>query len=298
MTKLLITGANGQVGWCLKNLASSFGFNEVVALGHKELDITDKEAVDLCVRTEKPEVIINAAAYTAVDRAESDIENAEKINTLAPGYLATAAKANHAVFLHISTDYVFNGKKEGLYKEDDPYAPLGVYGTTKMKGEEAVLAANPNSIILRTAWGFCEHGNNFVKTMLRLALSRDVLGVVSDQYGAPTYAGDIATALLKIGKQIISQPKFANYGIYHFTGYPYVNWHEFAMEIFNEAEKQGFLNKKLTVNAIGTKDYPTLAERPANSKLSCEKILDVFGIQPSDWKLALKNLKPYLPEKN
>lgn len=297
MTKLIITGANGQVGWCLTRDAANYGFKDVVALDHKGLDITDKDAVFQTIAQEKPDVIINAAAYTAVDKAENDQEKAHLLNALAPGYLAEAAHKCNALFLHISTDYVFNGQKDTSYKETDPYAPLGVYGSTKMEGENNVLKADPESIILRTAWVFCEHGNNFVKTMLKLA-SRGTLGVVSDQYGGPTYAGDIADTLLTIAKKVLSNKSRNDVcGIYHYTGSPYVNWHEFAVQIFAEAEKQGLIKNIPTVNAIGTKDYPTPAKRPANSRLDMTKIKKVFDIDPSDWQKALKDLQLYMPQK-
>lgn len=296
MTKIVITGGYGQVGWCLTNKAKNFGFNEVVSVDRDKLDITDEQAVMNFITAEKPDVVVNAAAYTAVDKAESDGDLARKLNAYGPAYIAKACKKNNALFLHISTDYVFNGEKEGLYKEDDAYAPLGVYGETKREGEELALKECPSTVILRTAWVFCEHGNNFIKTMLRLGQNRDKIGVVSDQYGAPTYAGDIAEALLTIGSKFVQNKNFNDFGIYHFTGFPYVNWHEFAEAIFTEARLQGILNKELTVNAIKTEDYPTPAKRPANSRLCLNKIKNTFGIEPSNWQQALKNLKLYLPE--
>ncbi len=290
MTKFLITGAKGQVGHCLTQQLT--GKAEILAVDRDELDITDQSAVKKIVETFKPDVIINAAAHTAVDRAESEVELSEAINVKGPQYLAEAANEIGAVILHISTDYVFEGTGTGEYKEDDQTNPQGVYGRTKLAGEIAVQQANPSSIILRTAWVFGEHGHNFVKTMLRLAKDRDSLGIVGDQFGGPTYAGDIAKALIEIANQILAGKENA-FGVYHFTGKPYVSWYEFAKAIFAEAESQNILKKSPLVNSIATSDYPTPAKRPANSRLDLTKIKQVFNIEPSDWQVALKNIKAY-----
>lgn len=290
MAKFLITGAKGQVGHCLTQQLQ--GKHEVLAVDRDELDITDQSAVKNAVENFRPDVIINAAAHTAVDRAETEVELSEAINVKGPQYLAEAAKDVGAAILHISTDYVFDGQREGKYKETDATDPQGVYGKTKLAGEEAVAKANDKFIVLRTAWVFGEHGNNFVKTMLRLAKTRDTLGVVADQIGGPTYAGDIAAALIQIAENIIAG-KEVQYGIYHFTGEPYVSWCDFAKAIFDEAVSQNVLEKAPLVNAITTADYPTPAKRPANSCLDLTKIQQVFGIQPSNWKKALKNIKAY-----
>ena len=207
--------------------------------------------------------------------------------------MAEAAKNVDAAILHISTDYVFDGQREGKYKETDATDPQGVYGKTKLEGEQAVAKANDKFIVLRTAWVFGEHGNNFVKTMLRLAKTRDTLGVVADQIGGPTYAGDIAASLIQIAEKIIAGED-VQYGIYHFTGEPYVSWYDFAKAIFDEAVSQNILEKAPHVNAITTADYPTPAKRPANSCLDLTKIQRVFGIQPSNWQKALKNIKAYV----
>ena len=290
MAKFLITGANGQVGYCLTQQLQ--GEHEILAVGRNELDITDQSAVKKAIENFCPNVIINAAAHTAVDRAETEVELSKAINVKGPQYLAEAAKSVGAAILHISTDYVFDGQRAGKYKESDVTDPQGVYGRTKLEGEQAVAAANDKFIVLRTAWVFGEHGNNFVKTMLRLAKTRDTLGVVADQVGGPTYAGDIAKALIQIAEKIIAGEK-VEYGVYHLTGEPYVSWYEFAKAIFAEAVSQNVLEKSPLINAITTADYPTPAKRPANSCLDLTKIQQVFGIQPSDWQKALKNIKAY-----
>lgn len=290
MAKFLITGAKGQVGHCLTTQLT--GKAEILAVDRDELDITDRNAVFNVVKTFKPDVIINAAAHTAVDRAESEVELSEAINVKGPQYLAEVANEIGAIILHISTDYVFEGTGTGEYKEDDQTNPQGVYGRTKLEGEIAVQQANPRSLILRTAWVFGEHGHNFVKTMLRLAKDRDSLGIVGDQFGGPTYAGDIAKALIEIANQILAGKENA-FGVYHFTGKPYVSWYEFAKTIFAEAELQNIIEKSPLVNSIATSDYPTPAKRPANSRLDLTKIKQVFNIEPSDWRNALTNIKAY-----
>ena len=291
MARFLITGANGQVGYCLaQQLKDKY---ELLAVDRDELDITDQNAVQKAVQSFQPDIIINAAAHTAVDRAETEVELSEAINVKGPQYLAEAAKSVGAAILHISTDYVFDGQGEGKYKETDITNPQGVYGRTKLYGEQVVAQSNEKFIVLRTAWVFGEHGNNFVKTMLRLAKTRDTLGVVADQIGGPTYAGDIAAALIHISERIINNLN-VEYGIYHFSGEPYVSWCDFAKAIFAEAVSQKVLKKAPFVNSITTADYPTPAKRPANSCLDLTKLQQVFGIQPSNWQKALKNIKAYV----
>ncbi|USH03255.1 dTDP-4-dehydrorhamnose reductase [Grimontia kaedaensis] len=290
--KLLITGSFGQVGRCLVERLNNMAGVEFLALDREELDITDESAVFNVVTSFSPEVIINAAAYTAVDRAEDEVELSYAINRDGPANLAKAADKVGAAMLHISTDYVFAGNKDGEYLESDETRPQGVYGASKLAGEIAVAEACPRHMILRTAWVFSEHGGNFVKSMLRLAENRDTLGIVADQFGGPTYAGDIATALLHIAVAIIKENN-TGFGVYHYSGMPHVSWYDFANTIFTEAKAQDVLVKTITVNPIATSDYPTPAKRPANSKLNNEKIFTQFGVSPSDWQLALKNLKDY-----
>ncbi|TCP95515.1 dTDP-4-dehydrorhamnose reductase [Cricetibacter osteomyelitidis] len=290
MAKILITGSRGQVGTSLVEQLA--GKAEILAVSSEQLDITNRPAVIKAVNAFQPDVIINAAAYTAVDRAESEVQMAEAVNVNGAKYLAEAADLVGAAILHISTDYVFDGQGVGEYKESDSVDPQGVYGRTKLAGEIAVQQANPKSIVLRTAWVFGEHGNNFVKTMLRLAKVRDTLGIVGDQFGGPTYAGDIAATLIYIANQIVTG-KPVEYGIYHYTGQPYVSWFEFAKAIFAEAEAQGVIAKIPQLNCIASRDYPTSAKRPANSRLNLDKIDRTFGIKASDWQKALKNIKAY-----
>ncbi|ABM24307.1 dTDP-4-dehydrorhamnose reductase [Shewanella sp. W3-18-1] len=290
--KILITGSNGQVGSSLVKQLNQMPEIEFLAVDRQQLDITDCEAVNKLVNELKPNAIINAAAHTAVDRAEQEVELSYAINRDGPQFLAQAANSVGATILHISTDYVFAGDKDGEYIETDTVAPQGVYGQSKLAGELAVTAACPRHIILRTAWVFYGTGNNFVKTMLRLAHNRDELGVVADQFGGPTYAGDIANALIVMAKAL--QAGNTHYGVYHFAGKPHVSWHQFAREIFKKANEQNILNKQMKVNAITSEQYLTPAKRPANSKLDCLKIEQSFGIKPSNWQAALNNLSGYV----
>lgn len=286
---ILITGADGQVGrelvLQLQNRAT------VLAANRAALDITDSAAVERTVAGFRPDVIINAAAYTAVDKAESDADTAYAVNRDAVRHLAQAAAAHKAVLLHISTDYVFDGTAEAPYRETDPVNPQSVYGKSKLAGEQAA-AACPRHIILRTAWVFGAHGGNFVKTMLRLGRERDSLGIVADQHGAPTPAADIAAALIAIAERS-QAPGFADWGVYHFSGCPYTSWHGFAEQIFQAAAAQNLLPKIPEIKAITTADYPTPARRPANSRLDCGKIRRVFGIEAANWQAALADLQPY-----
>lgn len=289
--KLLVTGSGGQVGCCLVRQLAETDY-QVLALDRAALDISDSEKVQRAVSEYKPDVIINAAAYTAVDKAESEVELAYAINRDGPKYLALAADSVGAAFLHVSTDYVFSGDKLGLYSETDETAPQGVYGASKLAGEIEVAEACKRHVILRTAWVFGEEGNNFVKTMLRLAQSRDALGVVGDQYGGPTYTGDIAKTLISMVERLKSLGVL-NWGVYHYAGYPHVSWYEFAQVIFERAEEQKVLPKSPALSAITTSEYPAPAKRPANSKLDCIKIKSELDVQPSDWSAALNNIKAY-----
>jgi dTDP-4-dehydrorhamnose reductase len=289
--KILITGKNGQVGSCLVDQLSTMSDVTMLALDRDQLDITDATQVNKIVAEFNPNIIINAAAYTAVDKAEQESELAYTINRDGPHNLAVAANEINASIIHISTDYVFAGDSLESYVESDQTDPQGEYGHSKLAGEQAVERACSRHIILRTAWVFGEHGNNFVKTMLRLGKTRDTLGVVADQFGGPTYAGDIAKAIVAISQQIIDGNQA--YGIYHYSGFPHVSWHTFAEKIFDIALEQGVLKQSIQVNPIMTQDYPTPAKRPANSRLNCHKIDSAFGIHQSDWQAALTRIQEY-----
>lgn len=290
--KLLVAGANGQVGFKLAQLLKEKGF-DFIALTREQLDISDAEAVRQVVLDYLPEVIINAAAYTSVDKAESDQDCAYQINAEGPKNLALAAKEINAAIFHISTDYVFDGNASSVYTEDDITNPQGAYGASKLAGEKCVRDVTHKHIILRTAWVFCEHGNNFVKTMIRLGRDRKELGIVADQYGGPTYAGHIAEALIAIAERY-QQDNDLPWGIYHYSGVPHVNWYDFAKSIFNEVQSEAIYNQAPSLKPIATEDYPTPAKRPKNSRMSCEKIKVAFDIAPSNWRLALKNIKAYV----
>lgn len=288
--KVLITGSHGQVGYCLVNLLSKRSDIELVAYDRDNLDITDEHHVQTVLADVKPNVIINAAAHTAVDQAETDVELSYAINRDGPLYLAKAATQHNALLLHISTDYVFDGDNDVPYVETDTPNPKGVYGQSKLAGEEAVAANCTNYAILRTAWVFGEHGNNFVKTMLRLGKDRPELGIIGDQFGGPTYAGDIAKALVTMMDSFTGAQQS---GIYHFSGEPHVSWYQFAKAIFDAAGKHNALESLPVVNEITADQYPLPAPRPANSRLNCEKINETFNIKPSDWQAALENIKGY-----
>ena len=292
MMKVLVTGANGQIGYLLAQKLALENDVDLLAVDKTELDIVNSSKVAQVFDSFKPDVVINAAAYTAVDKAETEKEIAYAVNCIGPKNLAEAAEKYNALMVHISTDYVFSGDKSGIYHEDDITGPATVYGKTKLDGEKAVVQACRKHIIIRTAWVFGEHGNNFVKTMLRIAQSRSQLGVVADQVGGPTYAGDIADALIKIMQNIINDNN-EKFGIYHFSGLPHVSWSEFAEAIFDAASKEGVIKVKPIINPITTSDYPTPARRPVNSRLDTQRITRCFGIEASNWKNALHSIKAY-----
>lgn len=276
--KVLLTGANGQLGRCFQDRLPADW--QILATDFAELDITDLAQVTATVSAFKPDAIVNAAAYTAVDKAESEVELAERINAAGPANLANVAAQHGIRLVHVSTDYVFDGNANTPYTEESPTNPLSVYGVTKLAGERAVNAVAPDAIIVRTAWVFSEYGNNFVKTMLRLGKDRDALSIVDDQRGCPTYAGDIANAIILLLKQQAAG------GIYHYAGDKEVSWFEFAQAIFTVAVQKAVLSKAPTLTPITTAQYPTPAHRPAYSTLAGEKIKGL-GIALSDWQGAL-----------
>ena len=290
--KILIAGGSGQVGHCLK--AQLEGCAELSAPDSAVLDISNRDSVWRAVEAFRPEYIINAAAYTAVDKAEGDAGRAFAVNRDGARHLAEAAEAAGVAMLHISTDYVFDGAGGAPYDEAAPTAPQNIYGASKLAGEQAVLAACRRAVVIRTSWVFGAHGQNFVKTMLRLGRERDSLGIVADQYGAPTAAADIAAALITIVRRHTPGQLAERAGVYHYCGSPYASWFEFAEIIFAEAAAQGVLAKIPAVKPLATADYPTPAKRLADSRLDCGKIRTVFGIGPCDWYSALSDLQPYL----
>ena len=286
MFKVLVTGAKGQVGAELVKFVPA-GFI-VIGLGSDQLDITDKEQVSAAVYLHQPDLIINAAAYTAVDKAESDSEKAFAINEQGVAWLAQAAKYAGIPLFHISTDYVFDGQATIPYKETDPVSPQSVYGASKLAGEQALSIAHSKHIILRTSWVFGAEGNNFVKTMLRLAKERDELAVVADQYGCPTSAVSIAQVLWQLAG-VYQEQGALPWGIYNFSNTPACTWHEFAVGIFKQGEERGLLENIPTVKAITTADYPTQASRPAWSALDCRKIESLLGVKVPEWKSELES---------
>ncbi|MDE1462257.1 dTDP-4-dehydrorhamnose reductase [Spartinivicinus poritis] len=291
--KVLVTGCRGQVGTYLKKQLKYKDEVEVIAVGHEELDITNGSAVINLVTNFQPDFIINAAAFTAVDKAEVDRELAYKVNRDGALFLAKAAELVNAVVLHISTDYVFDGALNRSYIETDEPSPNNVYGASKLAGEKAVIKYCSKYIILRTAWVFGEYGNNFVKTMLKLGQEKKELSIVGDQYGGPTYAGDIASTLISIAEKI-NNSNDVQYGVYHYSGGAYVSWYDFSVEIFKSATERLVLDRAPILNSIPTADYLTPAERPANSCLNCQKIETQFGIKPSNWQQALNNIQAYI----
>jgi dTDP-4-dehydrorhamnose reductase len=286
--RIVIMGAQGQVGSELTRRAPQLGY-ETLAWDQAELDITDAGAVDEALAASGAEVVINAAAYTAVDKAEQESERAFAVNRDGPAHLATACNRLQIPLLHISTDYVYDGRKPGPYIEDDPTGPLGVYGASKLAGDEAVRRLLPRHLILRVSWVFGIDGNNFVKTILRLAREREELHIVADQRGCPTYAGDIAEVLLKLAGRISAMDAGNRWGTYHYCGEPATTWHGFAEAIVEEACRCETLPVQ-TIVPIATADYPTLAARPANSVLDCAKLTARLGIQPGLWREGLKTM--------
>jgi dTDP-4-dehydrorhamnose reductase len=293
--KVLVLGAGGQVGHELRR-HSWPADTSLLAFDRCGLDIMRREAICPTLARERPDIVINAAAYTAVDRAESEPDAAWAANCAGPGHIAAACRDAGIPLIHLSTDYVFDGTKSGPYREDDPVNPLGVYGASKEAGERSVREALHEHVILRTAWVYSAHGHNFVKTMLGLAMGlqptglsrgeRPVLRVVADQTGSPTSAADIAGAIALIA-QHIGDGK-TSWGTYHFTSAGAVTWHGFAEAIFDLASR--WRGPPPRVEAITTADFPTPARRPANSVLDCSRIAAVFGIEPRPWRAVLAEI--------
>lgn len=277
---ILVTGKQGQLGWELTQLADAYPQFNFVFLDRTELDLSDPQSIQECIGQYRPAYCINCAAYTAVDKAETEQALAYQVNAVAPGAIADACRKLGATLITISTDYVFNGRVTKPYATDEATEPVNYYGYSKQMGEQLALTNNPATIVIRTSWVYSSHGNNFVKTMLRLMKERDTLNVVADQVGSPTYAHDLATAIL----QIIAQLEKGNkqYGIFHYSNAGVTNWSDFARAIAQQA------SLSCMVNGITTAEYPTPAKRPAYSVMDTSKISTTYGIVMRDWKEALQ----------
>lgn len=290
MNKIVVTGANGQLGNELREIAASGAYASVnggyafVFTDVAELDITSPEAVTALIQTERPDWVINCAAYTAVDKAETDADKARLLNAAAVKNLVGAAEAVGAGFVQVSTDYVFDGNTPAdrhALLETDPVGPQSVYGSTKLEGEGYALAY-PKSFVVRTAWLYSTYGNNFVKTMLRLGAERSELGVVADQWGTPTYAADLAGALMRMVSFSDAHPERQDiFGLYHYTDGGMTNWCDFAREIMRLG------GRKCEVRGITSAEYPAAAKRPEWSVLSKDKIRDTFGVEVPEWRTSL-----------
>lgn len=280
--KILVTGASGQLGNEIKCQAENFSAWQFFFTDVDTLDITNEIAVNAFFKKQDPDFIINCAAYTAVDRAEIDIETAKKINESAPKILAKYAKRNGAKFIHISTDYVFDGQACSPYSEDSEVNPKSVYGETKLKGERNCFNENPESVIIRTSWLYSTFGNNFVKTMLRLGNERSELNVVFDQVGTPTYAADLAKSILSIIKVSEEKPDAFIHGIYHYSNEGVASWYDFAKAIFEISEVN------CNVFPVRSVEFPTPAKRPSFSVLDKSKIKITYGITIPYWRESLK----------
>lgn len=281
--KVLVTGAGGQVASALHNLKPTAV--QLTSLSRVDLDVTDRAAVQRAVAAVRPDLLINAAAYTAVDRAESEPARAEQVNGEAPGYLAEAAYAVGARLLHVSTDFVFDGRATTPYRPDAPTAPLGSYGLTKLQGERRALeGSDGRALVLRTAWVYNAEGHNFVRTMLRLMGERGMVKVVNDQQGSPTWAGSVAAALWAAA----AVPEFR--GIHHWTDAGVASWYDFATAIAAEGRELGLLKGSVQVLPISSAEYPTPAKRPAYSVLDCSSTCAALKIRAAPWRDNLKKM--------
>jgi dTDP-4-dehydrorhamnose reductase len=282
--RIAVTGTQGQVAQALRERGAGYGA-EVVTLGRPDLDLMDPATVAPVLRAARPDIVVNAAAYTAVDRAESEPEVAEAVNGRGAGAVAAAAVALGVPIVHLSTDYVFAGDLDRPYREDDPTSPTGAYGRSKLAGEAAVAATAKNHVILRTAWVYSPFGANFVKTMLRLAGTREVVTVVADQHGSPTSALDIADGIVAVCRNLAERPNDARLrGVFHMAGTGYTTWAGFACAVFEAAAAHG--GPSARVDPIPTSAYPTAAKRPANSRLDCGKLRALHGIALPNWRTS------------
>jgi dTDP-4-dehydrorhamnose reductase len=288
--QVLVLGINGQLGYALSKDDTDLPLS-LTGAGTSKADLTKPDTVAAVLDQVRPAVVINAAAYTAVDKAESEPDVAHAVNGEGVGALGRLTAERGLPVIHVSTDYVFDGTATRPYREDDPTGPIGVYGASKLAGEIALRAANPAHIIVRTAWLFSAHGHNFVRTMQRLGTTRDEVRVVADQRGTPTSAADLASALLTIAHrthQAATADRAPLYGTYHFANAGEATWHGFAEAIFADQLRRSGARPRCT--AITTAEYPTPARRPANSRLDCAKIEQVFGIKRRPWEAALQDV--------
>lgn len=283
--RIVVTGTEGQIVRALLERAPARAV-VVKALGRPELDLLEPETVAPAIREASPDVIVNAAAYTAVDRAEAEPDLANAINGRGAAAVAAAAAELAVPVVQLSTDYVFDGALGRPYRETDPVGPVSAYGRSKLAGEQAVSAATPNHVILRTAWVYSPFGKNFVKTILRLAATRKELSIVADQHGSPTSALDIADGVLSVCRNLLDQPTDERLrGMFHMAGSGYTTWACFAESILAESARQG--GPQASIKAIGTADYPTPAKRPANSRLDCSKLFQTHGVKLPDWQSSV-----------
>jgi len=285
--RIAVTGQTGQLVTSLIERGAAAG-HDIIALGRPQLDLADPASVMRALQGAAPDAIVSAAAYTAVDKAESEVEFAHAVNGAGAGAVAQAAKALGVPLVHVSTDYVFDGTLDRPYAESDPTGPTGVYGASKLAGEQAVLETYDNVAVLRVAWVYSPFGGNFVKTMLRLAGDRDEVSVVADQIGNPTSALDIADGIIKVATNTVSDSYPDKRGIFHMTAQGEASWAEFAEAIFAASAARG--GPSASVRHIGTADYPTPATRPANSRLDCGKIAHVHGVTLPDWHGSLDSV--------
>ena len=283
--RMLITGANGQLGRELVRQGHAFNM-ELQAFKQRELDITQPNQVNTIVAKASPSLVVNAAAYTNVDTAESEADLAFEVNKIAPGYLARCCADRNIALIHISSDYVFDGIKGKPYHETDPIAPLGIYGQSKARGEVAIRSVLKNHIILRASWLYSVYCQNFVKTMLDLGTEKKVIPVVADQFGSPTSAADLAEAVLTIAAKIGNTANL-DWGTYHYCGNGITSWHGLAQEVLQLASPYVHLQNE-RLEAITTAEYPTPAKRPPYSALDCSRIKKYFGVDPKPWQQSLK----------
>jgi dTDP-4-dehydrorhamnose reductase len=282
--RILLTGANGQVGWELRRTLSCLG--EVVALDSKAMNLADAAVVRQKVREIAPAIIVNPAAYTAVDKAETEVELARAVNAIAPGILAEEARSLDALLVHYSTDYVFNGSGTTPWREDDACGPLNVYGATKLEGEHAIQASGCRHLIFRTSWVYGARGSNFLLTMRRLMRERPELKIVSDQIGAPTWCRDLAEATALVLSQLSNADQTVPWGVYHMTNAGETSWHGFA-EAIQALDEFDETCAPAHLLPIPGSDYPTPAQRPLNSRLNNDRLEQTFGLRLQDWRTAL-----------